>query len=132
MPDSVSRNVSVSSPHETAVETLPSVKFPVDMAGADETAARMRQLPEALDRKDSEISGVIGVSSSRWANYKAGIRKISTDAALELWNVYGIPMEWTYDGQVGRIDNPDLRERLSKAHRLAMAEIAPRRASRRH
>ena len=104
------------------------------MGTRDEIVARLRQLPALLGKSDAEIAYSCGVSPQSWSNFKSDSFIESTivwHAALELWNVYGIPMEWTYDGQVARIPDPDLREKLALAQRQATAERTVRRLRRR-
>ena len=96
----------------------------------NEIIARLRMLPAILGKSDAELARICGVNPSAWSNYKsesASKNTIIWEAALELWNAYGIPMEWVYDGQVSRVTDPDLREKLALAHRLAEAERASKR-----
>ena len=111
--------------HVSAVEISPEVKFAMFVGTRDEIIARLRMLPAILDKSDAELAHICGVSPSTWSNYKsesASKNTIIWEAALELWNAYGLPMEWVYDGQVGRVTDPDLREKLAMAHRLARTE----------
>jgi transcriptional regulator with XRE-family HTH domain len=99
----------------------------------DEIIARLRKLPKILGKSDADLARICGVAPSTWSNYKsqaASKNIIIWEAALELWNVYGIPMEWTYDGQVGRVPDPVLREKLALANRAAEAEAITRRIRR--
>jgi transcriptional regulator with XRE-family HTH domain len=135
-----SRNVGkqevIQTLHDTAVDISPEVKFDIWVGNRNEIIARLRMLPAILGKSDAELARICGVNPSAWSNYKsesASKNTIIWEAALELWNAYGIPMEWVYDGQVGRVTDPDLREKLALAHRLAEAERAskrPRRGSR--
>jgi transcriptional regulator with XRE-family HTH domain len=118
--------------HVSTVDSSPDVKCAKWMGSRDEIIARLRKLPLVLGKSDTELARICGVAASTWSNYKskkASKNIIIWQAALELWNVYGIPMEWTYDGQVGRVPDADLREKLALANRAAEAE---RRHSKRH
>jgi transcriptional regulator with XRE-family HTH domain len=115
------------------VENSLHVKFALWVGSRDEIIARLRMLPAILGKSDAELARVCGVNPSTWSNYKSATASkniIIWEAALELWNAYGIPMEWVYDGQVGRISDPDLREKLALAHRLAETERASKRPRR--
>lgn len=129
----VERQEGIRTLHETAVEISPEVKCAMEVGTRDEIIGRLRQLPAILGKTDAELARICGVNPSAWSNYKsesASKNTIIWEAALELWNAYGIPMEWTYDGQVGRVLDPDLREKLALAHRLSEVERATMRLHR--
>lgn len=96
-----------------------------------EILARVRQLPDILGKKDHEIAEICGVTPQQWSNYKsagAHNNEIPPYAALALWNAYGIPMEWIYDGQISRTPDQDMREKLTLANRRAGQWLAGSRA----
>jgi transcriptional regulator with XRE-family HTH domain len=121
---------TIEAIHVPAVENSPDVKCAMWVGTRDEIIERLRQLPEALDKSDTEIAQACGINPSTWSNYKsraASKNIIVWGVALELWNAYAIPMEWIYDGQVSRVPDPELREKLAVANRAAMAEAASKR-----
>jgi transcriptional regulator with XRE-family HTH domain len=121
--------VNVSSVHNSEIESSVAVKLAVDMGTRDEIMARLRQLPAILDKTDAEIAEACGITPQMWSNYKsegASENVIRPMVALELWNAYGIPMEWVYDAQTARADS-ELRAKLAKANREAEAWLAARR-----
>jgi transcriptional regulator with XRE-family HTH domain len=122
------RSSGLSTIHDLEVENSLRVKFVLCVGTSrDEIIARLRLLPAILGKSDAELARACGVSPSTWSNYKSATASKNTiiwEAALELWNAYGIPMEWTYDGQAARIADPNLREKLALAHRLAETQRA--------
>jgi transcriptional regulator with XRE-family HTH domain len=124
---------AIADIHVPAVESSPDVKCAMSVGTRDEIIARLRRLPKILGKSDADLARICGVAASTWSNYKsqaASKNIIIWEAALELWNVYGIPMEWVYDGQVGRVPDPDLREKLALANRAAETEAVTRRIRR--
>jgi transcriptional regulator with XRE-family HTH domain len=124
---------AIADIHVPAVESSPDVKCAMSVGTRDEIIARLRKLPKILGKSDADLARICGVAASTWSNYKsqsASKNIIIWEAALELWNVYGIPMEWVYDGQVGRVPDPVLREKLALANRAAETEVVTRRIRR--
>jgi transcriptional regulator with XRE-family HTH domain len=127
------RSSTVSPIHDLEVENSLHVKFALWVGSRDEIIARLRMLPAILGKSDAELARACGVNPSTWSNYKSATASKNTiiwEAALGLWDAYGIPMEWVYDGQVGRVTDPDLREKLALAQRLAETERAAKRLRR--
>lgn len=91
--------------------------------------ARLRQLPEVLDKTDTEIAETCGVSTQVWSNYKSesgSDSQIRPLVALELEKAYGIPMAWVYGGLTEGCRDSDLRQKLTLANRKAAAWLASR------
>lgn len=93
-----------------------------------EIIARLRQLPEVLGKTDGEIAEICGITAPQWSNYKSETIDVTIRplVAWELWNAFGIPMEWVYDGQTARAE-PAMRAKLATANRKAEAWLAGRR-----
>lgn len=130
-----SQELDKSRVQKSKIALSEKVKFSVEMGTRDEIMARLRQVPAILDRTDAEIAETCGVTRQVWANYKseaASDSQIRPLVALELWNAYGIPMEWVYDGQTTRVPDAELRAKLVKANREAEAWLASRRHPRRN
>jgi transcriptional regulator with XRE-family HTH domain len=90
-----------------------------------ETAARLRQLPEILGKKNSDLAEICGVTPQQVSNYKSDTEhnnEIPWRSALAIWKAYGVPMEWIYDGQTVRVSGPEMREKLARTDRAARAD----------
>jgi hypothetical protein len=102
------------------------------MGTRDEIIARLRQLPEVVGKGDGEIAKICGITSSAWSNYKSEKDNVGTivwSVALELWNAFGVPMEWIYDGQTAMVPDPEMRTKLATASRKAEEWLASRGAT---
>lgn len=81
---------------------------PASSRSRAETAARVRQLPKILGKKNSDLAKTCGVTPQQWVKYKSDTEynnEIPARVALILWQAYGVPMEWIYDGQTVRVSD---------------------------
>lgn len=131
-----STNLNLSRVQNIEIESSHHVNFYRPMASKrDEIAKRLRFLPKTFGMQDQDFARSIGVSKTTWSNWNSEKRdeRITADAAMQLWIVHRIPMEWTYLGDAGLILvlHDDVRQKLLKVQRLAdEAEKPPRRHSR--
>lgn len=113
-----SENLKVSRVQKKRMDASVNLKFHSQMA-LDRNAIirRLNLLPSVLGKKNYEIADLIGCSPRDWANWRSskGSVHIQDYAALELYRVFEISMDWIYGGDLTQIRNQGLRERIAMA-----------------
>ena len=66
----------------------------------DEVSARLVALERALELSPAELCRQAKIGANAWSQYTTAKnrRKISMTDAFRLKDTWGIPIEWTYDG----------------------------------
>lgn len=72
---------------------------------------RMRISREALGFSPTTIGRLLGIPSSTWHNYEAGIRRISVEQMFKLKTRTGLTFEWIYEGDIMSLP-PEIRDKI--------------------
>jgi transcriptional regulator with XRE-family HTH domain len=93
-----------------------------DPSSLAEMAYRLMLLRRGLDKSQSEMGRLAGVSGNAWYNYESGIRRIDLDAAMRLEDSLSVPQEWIYRGVSLRMPS-ELGFRIESARRAIEREL---------
>lgn len=66
-------------------------------------AERITAFREYLDMSASEFAREHGFSTSQLSNWEAGTRRISVDAAMRLYERYGLSLDFIYLGRLSAL-----------------------------
>ena len=92
-----SRNVKMSSLHNSAMELLPVVAFNGGMAESNKSlASRLKMTREALELTPAELCRQINCKPNRWSQYESGERRITLQVANDLCDEFGLTLDWIY------------------------------------
>lgn len=92
-----SRNVKMSSLHNTAMESCSFVAFNGGMAESLKSlAARLKATREALDLTAAEVCRRINCKPNRWSQYEGAERRITLEVANALCDEFGLSLDWIY------------------------------------
>lgn len=85
-----------------------------DPTSMSEIGRRLALTRQALGHTQVMMARLMGSSSNgqAWANYEAGMRRISIDHALELAK-HGVALNWIYQGETINLP-PDLRDKIQR------------------
>lgn len=76
-----------------------------------EIGRRLRLLRDAEGKTQAQMAKLAGLTTaSAWNNYERGIRRIEMDSALELRRQLNIPLEYIYQGEMGRLPGDTLEK----------------------
>ena len=121
-----SETLNLSRVHGSEIDSSRILKSIMGMPAdhRDRIAFRLDLLPTALGKPRKEIYEAAGMSKSGWSNVTSLARpeRIAIDPALELWETFGISIEWMFKGDYNTILDQDLRTKLKLAEREAIKE----------
>lgn len=63
-------------------------------------AARLSAVRESLDMQKSEMADALGIDRSSYTKIESGSKPLKPEYAFRLWELYAIPMDFTYRGQI--------------------------------
>lgn len=113
-----SRNVNMSSLHKKALENIAKTAT-IHRMGIDRKAVkkRIRELPLLLELDAAEICRRIKVKPNRWSQYGSpkSSRVITVDVALQLKSIFGITLDWLYDGDVASMVGHPIHRKIAQA-----------------
>lgn len=87
-------------------------------------AIRLQLLPAVLGKQDKDLAAAAQVAKTAWSNWKHGRNQFPPDAAVALWESFGVPILFVYTGQVPNGMDQGLRPKLFAMERHVQAEIA--------
>jgi transcriptional regulator with XRE-family HTH domain len=67
---------------------------------------RLHLSRKALGFSQAVMSGLLDSPASLWANYEAGIRRISIDKAFQLKAATGLTLDWIFCGDLSALPAP--------------------------
>ena len=121
-----SETLNLSRVHASEIDSSRILKSIMGMPAdhRDRIAFRLDLLPTALGKTRKEIYVAAGMSKSGWSNVTSLTRpeRIAIEPALELWETFGISIEWMFKGDYNTILDQDLRTKLKLAEREAIKE----------
>lgn len=68
-----------------------------------EIGERLSIIRDILDLSNNDLAESLGVSSSRIGNWISGHRRLPVDYSIKLLRVYGISLDYIYDGKVNAL-----------------------------
>lgn len=121
-----SQNLKLSRVPKRSMDISTNLKFHDDMIDRDAIVRRLNLLPSVLGKRHGEIAELIGCTPGDWSNWRSptGTVAIQAEAALELYRVFDISMDWVYGGELSQIRNQTLRERIVMAEHERTQKIA--------
>lgn len=128
MPVDSSNILNLSRVQSTEIDSSRNLKSNAAMPAdrRDQVAFRLRLLPIALDRPTKAVYEATGLSKSGWSNVTSPNQsdRITVDAALDLWEAFGVSVEWVFKGDYNTVLDADLRASLKKAEQDARRKAA--------
>ena len=102
IPLDTSQSVKMSSLHNSQIVTNCEMgtMHPMPSRSVNEVSARLVALERALGLTPAELCRQAKIGANAWSQYTTAKnrRKISQTDAFKLKDTWGVPIEWTYDG----------------------------------